>query len=58
MKIIAALVIALDTIFMALVGVHEDNHNSKFRKDYPWLYKNLSFYGLKVSDANHDLTYD
>jgi len=55
MKIIAALAIVLDTVFMALVGVHTENTESGFAKNNPWLYQNLSFIGLRVSDNSDKL---
>ena len=46
MKFIAASAIILTATFLGLVG--EKGKDSKFAKDYPWFYKNLGFFGLKV----------
>jgi len=50
MKIFASVAIVLDTIFMAMVGTQKDRDHGTFAKEYPWFYKNLSFFGLKVSE--------
>ena len=47
MKLMAALAIILTAVFVGLVG-GKDGADSKFAKDYPWFYKNLAFFGLKV----------
>jgi hypothetical protein len=52
MKIVAALAICLNTLFMAASGVHEDK-KSGFAKDYPWLFDNSSFIGLKIPDFDN-----
>lgn len=54
MKIFASLTIVLDTVFMAMIGVQKDNDNGTFAKEYPWFYKKLSFFGLKVSEYSSD----
>ena len=54
MKTFASVAILLDTIFMAMVGIHSDNDKSSFAKEYPWFYKNLSFLGLKTSEYHSD----
>jgi hypothetical protein len=60
MKIFAATAIVLNTVFMALVGIHMDNGKSTFEKNHPWFYDNLSLLGLKVSeyDGKVKLTHD
>ena len=48
MKIIACSALVLDTVFMALVGVHPVGDESNFSKNYPWLHKNLGVIGLRT----------
>jgi hypothetical protein len=58
MKYFASFVIMLDAVFMAIIGVHDTGHDSEFKKQHPWVYDNLSFVGLRISDMKHDLTID
>ena len=54
MKIVAALAICLDTLFMAFSGVH-GGKKSHFAIDYPWLFNNASIIGLKIPDFEHGI---
>jgi hypothetical protein len=50
MKIFGSSALILDVVFMALVGIHASNEGGTFAKNHPWLYSNLSFFGLRVPD--------
>jgi len=54
MKIVAALAICFNTLFMALNGVHDDNKSS-FAMAYPWIFKNASIIGFKISDLENGI---
>ena len=55
MKLVAALAICLDTVFMALVGAHADEKKSGFAKAYPWLFDNSSIIGLKIPEFDNGI---
>jgi hypothetical protein len=50
MKIIAALALVIDVVFMGVIGLHESNEKDSFAMKNPGLYKNLTYFGLRIAD--------